>query len=94
MPFAHAVASCNDLAQWDDEESLKGKSMKVIIDLTVCEGHGRCYENAFELFDEGPDGKSVAKMSEVYDDDFDMQRVARSASMMCPVNAITIVEDE
>jgi len=68
--------------------------MKVVVDLEACEGHGRCYDNAFELFDEGPDGKSILKQAEVADDDFDMQRVARSASMMCPRNAISIIEDE
>ena len=68
--------------------------MKVVVDLEACEGHGRCYDNAFEMFDEGPDGKTIPKMSEVPEDDFDMQRVARSAAMMCPKNAISIVDDD
>ena len=67
--------------------------MKVIIDLDKCEGFGRCYDNSPDMFDEGPDKKSVAKMTEVPDDDFDLQREARAAAMMCPKGAITIEDD-
>jgi ferredoxin len=68
--------------------------MKIVIDYDVCEAHGRCFENAYEVFDEGPGGKGVAKTTDVSDDDFDMQRAARSAAMMCPMGAILIEEDE
>jgi len=68
--------------------------MKIVIDQEACEGHGRCFDNAFELFDKGPDGKGVAKATEISDDDFDNQRLARSAAMMCPTSAISIIEDE
>jgi len=68
--------------------------MKIVIDYEVCEAHGRCFENAFEVFDEGPDGKGVAKTAVVSDDDFDIQRAARSAAMMFPMGAISIIEDE
>ena len=68
--------------------------MKVVIDLGKCKSHGRCYDNGYELFDEGPKGQGVAKQTDISDDDFDMQRVARSAAMMCPESAITIIEDD
>ena len=68
--------------------------MKIVVDLEACEGHGRCYDNAYELFDEGPDGKTILKMTDVADDDFEMHRLAQSAVMMCPKIAISIVEDD
>jgi ferredoxin len=68
--------------------------MRVKINYELCEGHGRCFDNAYEMFDEREDGKGVAKMEVVPDDDFDMQRAARSAAMMCPMNAIEIIEDD
>jgi len=70
----------------------KGNGMKIIIDLDKCESSGRCYDNAPEVFDEGPKNQSVLKVADIPDDDFDLQREARSAAMMCPAGAIEIID--
>ena len=67
--------------------------MKVSIDLSKCQSSGRCYDNAPDVFDEGPKRQGTVKMADVPDDDFDAQREARSAAMMCPAGAIDIVDD-
>lgn len=64
--------------------------MKVRIDLSRCQGHGRCYEMASAVFDCGPDGKPVVLIPEIDDEDVERKMQASSAEMMCPAGAITV----
>ena len=66
--------------------------MKVSVDLNICQGHGRCCSNHPELFKAGDDGKSIALVPDIPDDDFDTQSASRAAAMMCPHEAIIIEE--
>ena len=62
--------------------------MRVILDTSKCQGHGRCYSLAPELFDTDDEGYAVLKVSgelpaEREDD-------ARIAADNCPEYAITV----
>lgn len=65
--------------------------MKIQLDSDKCEGHGRCYALAPEVFDTDDDGYSVLLIngSEVPEH---LQASARLAADNCPEYAITIVE--
>ena len=63
--------------------------MKVKVDLAKCDGQGRCYNFATDVFGCGNDGKSVVKVAEINEDDADLVLQAQSAEMMCPMGAIT-----
>lgn len=67
--------------------------MKVLVDLSRCNGHGRCYEVAVDVFERGPEGKSRVLVAEIADDDIDRKLQASSAEMMCPASAITVEDD-
>ena len=64
--------------------------MRVVVDRTRCQGQGRCYEIATDVFEQGDDGKSVVLVAEIGADDVERQLQAESAEMMCPAGAITI----
>jgi ferredoxin len=63
--------------------------MKVMVDLTKCDGQGRCYNFATDVFTCGEDGKSVVKVAQIGEEDPDLVLQAQSAEMMCPMGAIT-----
>lgn len=67
--------------------------MKVTVDLNKCKGEGRCYEIAIDVFERGPDGKSVVLVAEIDADDSERCVQAGSAEMMCPSAAIIIEAD-
>jgi ferredoxin len=67
--------------------------MKVKVDLSKCNGEGRCYEIATDVFERGPDGKSVVTVAEIDPQDADRCVQAGSAEMMCPSAAITVETD-
>ena len=67
--------------------------MKVKVDLSKCNGEGRCYEIATDVFERGPDGKSVVTVAEIDADDTDRCVQAGSAEMMCPSAAISVETD-
>ena len=67
--------------------------MKVTVDLNKCNGQGRCYEIATDVFERAPDGKSVVLLASIDEDDMDLLMQAESAQMMCPNAAISIDED-
>jgi ferredoxin len=46
--------------------------MKVMVDLTKCDGQGRCYNFATDVFTCGEDGKSVVKVAQVGEEDPDL----------------------
>lgn len=65
--------------------------MKVVLDAERCQGHGRCYDLAPQVFDEDEEG-----YGHVHGDGMvpaDAQRVATLAVKNCPENAIGLVED-
>ena len=66
--------------------------MKVHVDAERCQGHGRCYALAPDLFE--PD--DLGNGSEVGDGSVppDRQDTARLAAANCPEHAIEITEDQ
>lgn len=62
--------------------------MKIILDNAKCEGHGRCYALATELFDSDDEGYAVLKTGgEVPPGS---EEHARLAAANCPEFAITV----
>jgi ferredoxin len=62
--------------------------MRLHLDRAACEGHGRCYALAPELFDCDEDGHAVLLATgELAADDLDD---ARNAADNCPEFAITV----
>lgn len=64
--------------------------MRVTIDSERCEGHGRCYSLAPELFEPDEIGNGVVVTETV---PANMQDRARLAVHNCPEMAIAIMED-
>ena len=90
----YAVITTCSSASWQDlmssDPSRGGCGMKVTVDLNKCKGEGRCYEIAIDVFERGPDGKSVVLVAEIDADDSERCVQAGSAEMMCPSAAITV----
>ena len=66
--------------------------MKVSINEQRCQGHGRCYGAAPDLF--GPDdefGHAEVLNDGIFDDDPVVVAAARRAAANCPEEAITIL---
>jgi ferredoxin len=63
--------------------------MKVAIDVDLCQGHGRCYEIAPEVFTDDDRGRGELLMVDV---PADLQDKVRQAVNTCPERAITITE--
>ncbi|HEX6167815.1 MAG TPA: ferredoxin [Acidimicrobiales bacterium] len=65
--------------------------MRVHVDQEICQGHGRCYSLAPELFE--PD--EIGNGSEIGDGTVPagLEDAARKAALNCPERAITIEED-
>ncbi len=65
--------------------------MKVHVDPEICQGHGRCYSLAPELFE--PD--EIGNGHEIGDGTVptELEDAARRAVLNCPERAITIEED-
>ena len=61
--------------------------MKVVVDLGVCVGHGRCYELAPEVFDEDERGYCVLRVATPAPE---IEAKARRAAANCPENAIAV----
>jgi ferredoxin len=64
--------------------------MKVVIDSSVCTGHGRCYSLAPEVFDCDDEGRGTVVVDTV---DSDLLRIAQVGASNCPERAISIIED-
>ncbi len=63
--------------------------MKVAIDVDLCQGHGRCYEIAPEVFTDDDRGRGELLMVEI---PADLQEKVRQAANTCPERAITLSE--
>jgi len=61
--------------------------MKVAIDVDLCQGHGRCYEIAPEVFTDDDRGRGELLMVDV---PADLQDKVRQAVNTCPERAITL----
>ena len=62
--------------------------MRVVVDSEKCQGHGRCYGLAPELFDSDDDGFAVVTVAG--DVDPDLEPKARLAVDNCPEYAISV----
>jgi ferredoxin len=61
--------------------------LKIVVDAEVCEGHGRCYLLAPELFSADELGHSVVNDVELVPE---LENLADRAAQNCPERAITI----
>ncbi|MCU0310297.1 MAG: ferredoxin [Acidimicrobiales bacterium] len=61
--------------------------MRIVFDREKCQGHGRCYALAPDLFDSDDEGYAVVVRADV---PAEHERVARLAADNCPEYAITI----
>lgn len=62
-------------------------SLRVIVDLTVCQDHGQCVFAAPDVFDMDDDGKLVVLTAEP---DESLRSQAEDAADVCPVQAIRL----
>lgn len=69
-------------------------AIRVSIDLTKCEASGRCYNYAADVFEVGPKRQAKVIVSEISDDDWEVQASAESAAVMCPADAIVVESDD
>jgi ferredoxin len=65
--------------------------MKVSIDYARCQGHGRCYDLAPQLFGEDAEGYAVAPAGVLPAGN---RAQARLAALNCPESAIDLAEEE
>jgi len=65
--------------------------MKVRIDSDVCQGHGRCYDLAPDLFGDDEEGFGQVLGDGVIPPD--REREARVAVANCPERAIEVIEE-
>ncbi|WP_068180224.1 ferredoxin [Mycobacterium sp. UM_CSW] len=63
--------------------------MRLELDSAGCQGHGRCYTMAPDLFDADGEGHSLLRVAEVPED---QQGPARDAAASCPEEVITLHE--
>jgi ferredoxin len=61
--------------------------VKIVIDQTLCQGHGQCEEVAPALFQVGDDGLAFALKSVQSDEEV---ALARESIRRCPADAITL----
>ena len=62
--------------------------MKVTIDADLCEGHGRCYALAPEVFTADDEGHG--EVVQPTPDTPELREAAQTAAQNCPESAITI----
>jgi ferredoxin len=60
--------------------------VKLHVDPNLCEGHGRCYEIAPDLFEDDERGHCILKTKTVPPN---QQEAAQKAAQNCPEKAIT-----
>jgi ferredoxin len=66
-------------------------TIRVTIDSTACEGHGRCYVLSPEVFAADEEGNGEVLVSEL--NSAPLIVAARLAARNCPEGAITLTED-
>ena len=65
--------------------------MKVSLDAAKCQGHGRCYDLAPQVFDEDEEGYARLVGNGVVPPD--AERLAVLAVKNCPENALTVLQE-
>jgi ferredoxin len=65
--------------------------MKLHIDSKVCQGHGRCYDLAPELFGDDEEGYGQVLGDGIVPPD--KEQLARRAVANCPEHAIELIEE-
>jgi ferredoxin len=65
--------------------------VKVVIDTGICQGHGRCYDLAADLFGDDEEGYGLVLGDGIVAPD--KEREARLAVANCPEHAITLLEE-
>jgi ferredoxin len=70
---------------------VEGIAMRVHVDETRCQGHGRCYDLAPDLFEPDEIGNSHERNDGIVPTG--SEQLARRAVLNCPERAITITED-
>lgn len=65
--------------------------MRIVLDSEACQGHGRCYSLAPDLFDADDEGYSVLLVTGEVPPA--LHEAARLAADNCPEFAITLVEE-
>jgi ferredoxin len=76
-------------ADMKKERRRAGSGMRVLVDLALCEGNGRCEATAPELFIVGDDDKSQVTNESPPDN---LREKALLAAKLCPRQAIKVVE--
>jgi ferredoxin len=66
-------------------------TLRVAIDSSICEGHGRCYVLSPEVFAADEEGNGEVLVSELNSEELIV--AARLAAGNCPEGAITLAED-
>ena len=66
--------------------------MKVHVDQAKCQGHGRCYALAPEVYDADDEGHCVLLFPDA-DVPAEHEAKARLGAANCPERALTVVED-
>ena len=70
--------------------SARTEVVKVRLDPELCQGHGRCYALAPDVFQPDDDGHGVVVVDDVPPE---LEAGARLGAGNCPEDAITIIED-
>ena len=65
--------------------------MRIVLDSEACQGHGRCYSLAPDLFEADEEGYSVLLVTGAVPPE--LHEAARLAADNCPEFAITLVEE-
>jgi len=68
--------------------------MKVVVDLEVCVGHGKCYLAAPEVFEPGDDVGRTRILREVGPDEPDLLRRTKNAVAGCPESALRFIAEK
>ena len=64
--------------------------MRVVVDNSKCQGHGRCYDLSPEVFAANDDGYVLLNIEG--DIPADLEQKARTAVLNCPENALSLAE--
>lgn len=64
--------------------------MKVVVDNSRCQGHGRCYDLSPEVFAADDDGYVLLNIDGEIP--ADLEQKARTAVLNCPENALSIAD--
>lgn len=65
--------------------------MRISVDSSLCQGHGRCYAHAPDLFEPVDDhGHAVARRAEVSANEVELATAVGHAVIDCPERAISV----